>query len=475
MQNKSTTNFIDKEEILNGFQKSIINLKEKLFKTEKAFSENLNPLDKESYHFISRLLVPETRWDRILYSHIFKTALQSEKLSATSSYISVLTAISFIETLLKHKDFLQKNEYEVMEIYQTQIAELQKNFQSITKPLTKNLSPDFIDKICKDSQLSTAIFEAMELSGMEGNIQIENGEGDSYTVELRYGYHFPAKIYKLFLPTFGMWLQTNCKIFLVDGIVEKVSEIDHILRKSFETKIPLIFVAQGFSEEILATLKTNYDKKNFNIFPVVLGTDLDSLNVLNDISSVTGCKVLSTLTGDMLIYANYDDLPLVDLIKCTENGMLIQHTKNRGAVAAQIKSLIEKRKEQDNRGILDVTSLFDKRISNLLAHTVVIRLPNFNKIENEYIRTKIDISLRTIKSLIAYGYMNLEDIKSLSVNLESKIPLQIAIKETLKNITEQCKTNDKIPTLSVALGLFFTGKSMIQLMCSGGIVVSDYP
>lgn len=473
MQNKLNTNFIDKSETLNGFRESIANLKDKLYKTEKAFSENLNPLDKESYHFISRLLVPKTRWDRILYSHIFKTALQSEKLSAGSSYVSILAAISFVETLLKNEIYLRKNEYEIMEDYQIESNKIQETFELTTKQLDKNLSVDFVNSICKDNNLSTAVLEAIELSGMEGNIQIENSESDSYSVELRYGYNFPARIYKILLPSFGIWLQSNCKVFLVDGIVEKVSEIDSILKKSFETKIPLVFVAQGFSEEVLATIKTNLDRKSFNIFPVVLGTDLDSLNVLNDISAVTGCEVLSTLKGDMLLYANYDNLPFVDMIKCSEEGMLVQNTKNRGAVTNQIKSLIEKRKQQDDRGVLDVTSLFDKRITNLLAHTVIIKLPNFNKIENEYVRAKIDITLRTMKSLVAYGYMKLNDLNDKIPFLEEKSPLQTAIKETVKSVIKNYETNDKIPTLSVALGLFFTGKSMIQLMCSGGVVVID--
>ena len=473
LQNRQQSNFIEKSDMSIGFQNSISRLKEKLFKTKKALSENLNPLEKESYHFISRLLVPETRWDRILYSHIFKIALQSEKLSAGSSYISILTAISFIETLLKYPDYLHKNEYEVMEDYHYTAQKLHQSITNAANPLVEGLSSNFVEGFCNDGKLVTAILEAIQLAGMEGNIQIEDGESDDYSVELRYGYHFPAKIYKAFLSAFGAWLQFNCKIFLVDGVIEKVSELDGILRKCFETKIPMIIVAQGFGEDVLSTIKTNNDRKNFNVFPVVIGTDLDSLNVLNDISAVTGCKVLSTLTGDMLIYAKYDDLPLVDMIKCTDNGMLIQNNKNRSAVGVQIQSLLEKRKDQNDRGVLDITTLFDKRISNLLAHTVIIRLPNLNKVENEYTRAKIDSTLRTVKSLVSYGYLNLIDLKQISLEFNKTGPITESICETINSILVNYKTNDKIPTLSVALGIYLTGRSIIQLMCSSGIVALD--
>lgn len=472
MQKKLKTNFANKKDVLEGFNESISRLKEKFGKTEKALSENLIPLEKESYHFISRLLVPETKWDNILYSHIFKIALQSEKLSAGSSYISILSAISFVENLLKYPEFLEKNENEIIEEYNSKNVSTQESLELMSKSLTKDLMIQFVRKLCEDKTLSTILEEAISLAGMEGNIQIENSENPSYSVELRYGYHFPAKIYKIFLPSFGTWMQSNCKIFLVDGIVEKVSEIDKILKKSYETKIPLVFVAQGFSEEVLATIKTNYDKKNFNIFPVLLGTDLDSLNVLNDISAVTRCKTISILSGDMLIYANYDELPIIDSIKCNESGMLIQHSKNRSAVGAQIKSLLLKRKEQNDRGIMDITSLFDKRISNLLSHTVIIHLPNLNKFENEYVRSRIDVVLRTIRTLVSYGFVNLNDLEKFSkksVNNE----IEIAINETIKNIVKNYKTDNKVPTLSLVLGIFLTGKSILQLMCSKGIVIID--
>lgn len=471
---KTHTKFIEKQDMLHGFQDSITRLKNKMEKTTKVFSENMIPLEKESYHYVTRLLVPETKADRVLYSHIFKMALQSENLSAGSAYVSVMTAIQFVETLLKYPDFLNTNENVLLDLYQDNSNKLQEMFELMAEPLTKKHSSEFIRKLSGgNEQFTRSLIEAVELSGMEGNVLIENTESDNFTVELRYGYHFPGKVFKAFLPSFGDWIQSECKIFLIDGIIESVSEIDKLLKKSYETKIPMVMVAQGFGEDVLATLKANADRKNFNIFPVVMGSELDTLNVLNDISAVTGCKVVSVLSGDMLIYADYDSLPLVDSIKCSENGLLIRNSKTRADVTAQIQSLIERRRKQDSRGITDITVLFDKRISNLLAHTVVIGLPDLNKIENEHVRTQIDVILRTFKSLVSYGYIKLPSIKKMAKEVDDSNPIGMCIKNTLLAIIDDDHLSEKIPTLSLILGMYLSGKSVLQLMCSNGIVLMD--
>jgi hypothetical protein len=471
---KNFSNFTEKHEVISGFQKSIAKLKNNLNNTIMAFSEALSPLEKESYHFVSRLLVPETKWDKLLYSHIFKIALQSEKVSAGSSYISVLAAISFIDELLKHESFLHKNENEINEKWNEKFNELKISIEKYGKIVNKKMINSFVETLAKDENLKTALINAIELSGMEGNISVENSRAENYTIELRYGYHFPVKIFKPFLPSFGFWLQNNCKILLVDGVVEKVSEIDKILRKSYESKIPLLFVAQGFSEEVLATLKTNNDKKNFNVLPVLIETGLESLNLLSDIATVCGAKTISILTGDLLIYTNYEELPIIDFVKCNENGLLIQHGKNVEAVALQIKNLLIKRKYNNNSNVFDVANLFDKRISNLLAHSVIINLPDVSEIEGEYLRSKIDVILRTTKTLIQHGYIELKDVKRIKFNKNQQHdPIVLAFNSIIDNIHKNYTSHNKIPILSIVLGIYLTSRAMLQLLCSSGAVIIE--
>ena len=80
------------------------------------------------------------------------------------------------------------------------------------------------------------------------------------------------------------------KVLLVDGLIEKVSELDKLLNKSFETKNTLMIVAQGFSEEVVATVWNNNNRGIFDVMLARLPQSLESLNVLNDISAVSGVR-----------------------------------------------------------------------------------------------------------------------------------------------------------------------------------------
>ena len=469
MQNRNHSTFFEKNIFRDEILVSIEKLKENLLKTNKMFSETRIPLEKDSYHAMTRFLVPQTKIDKILYSHIFRTALQTEKMSAGSSYVSILASIAFIEILLRNEDFLNKNEYQLMEHYQERGERFYNNISSKCKLLTQEVLEEFILASVQDDKLKTSINESIKLSGLEGIIQVENSHNENYSVEAKNGYKFPVKIFKPFLGPFGTWNQVDVKFFLVDGILEKVSEIDKILNKSFQTKIPLVIAAQGFSEEILGTLKINNDAKKLNVFPIVVGNDLESLNLLNDISVVTGSRVISTLNGDMVIFADYDDLPLVDYVMCNENGLLIKHSKNEAEVSQQINTLVKRKLKQSN--IVDIGVLFDKRITNLLSHTISLNLPDVSETENEALRTKIDVCLRTVKSLVSHGYLDKDNLKELKLTSHEKDPFVESINKAIEFVSEQMPNKTKFPALSVALGIHFAGKTVLQFLTSNGVVV----
>ena len=191
------------------------------------------------------------------------------------------------------------------------------------------------------------------------------------------------------MPSFGTWTRSNLKILLVDGLVDKVSELDKILSKSFETKIPLLIIAQGFSEEIIATLHSNNTRGNFDIMPVRLEQSLEALNLLNDMAVVSGCDIVSSLKGEMLTFLNYDSLPTVEKISLTNDVITIHNNKTRSNVLGHLQYLQDRRKSQEeNTSISDLSDLTTKRIQNLLAHIVKISIAKIKIINCSIYKTK---------------------------------------------------------------------------------------
>lgn len=446
------TNFVEDSELKKNFKKSIEKINKNLNSINVALTEDGINLTKGSYHLLTRILEPSTSFDRILYSHLLRMTYNCELMAAGAGYLSLLSFVKYSE------EFLRGNSI---------IDEVDSNHQGnngayISYHATYDFIEQTVQNIITDKKLGTCICEAIKLAGMEGNIHVENSDQNIYSVELKYGYHFNVKPFKFMIPNFGTWESYDCKMLCVDGFVEKVSELDKILTKSYQTKIPLIIVAQGFSEEVVSTIVTNNNAKRFNVLLVRLEQELENINVLNDIAIVSGGDIVSVLKGDMLIYVDYDFLPVVDNVKCNDKELIITNSSTRGAVAGQIKNLLEKRNEQLKTvsSGFNVGDLTAKRISNLLSHSVSIKLPTMTVSESINAKTKIDIVLRTVKSLVTYGYVNLENE---SQRTKDKI---------IKSILDE-RVSDITSTVSLYAGLEFGRKTAIELSKVAGAVIVE--
>jgi chaperonin GroEL len=458
------TNFLNretlKEELTQSFNKLFHNIND----IKKVFSGN-GVVDKDSYHFMVKLLQPSNRTERIFYELIFKMSLQSELLGAGAGVFGILFLLELYNELFKiNETIVKNNEFRFVEDYQKEEKELLDCIASYSRTARKEDVVSNVENICeKRADLAKTILEALYLAGMEGAIHLVNGKQPSYIVELKHGYHFDLIPYKFFFQN-NTWEEKNVKVLLIDGVLEHVSEIEHLLLKSVETKIPMLIIAQGFEEEVVATLKANQDRKIFNIIPVRIQPDLEGLNVLNDLACVVGSDVVSSLKGEQIVFVKYDSIPSVESVSYSGNRFVFYNSSTRHLVCLQIKSLLEKLNQASV--IEDISTLFNKRIQSLLAHSVEIRLPDMNATENDSVRIKIDVALRTVKSLLSHGIINFDEALR-NYNPETQIgeKMKIALENTIKRLGKT-----ETAALAAYSGIHFAGSLAAMLSSSAGMV-----
>jgi chaperonin GroEL (HSP60 family) len=309
--------------------------------------------------------------------------------------------------------------------------------------------------------MAVAVKEAIKLAGIEGNILLEEHDQANIIVELQFGYNFKVYPFKGFIPQFGTWATSNAKVLLVDGMVEKVSELDRVLTKSFETKMPLVLIAQGFSEEVIATLHANNSRGSFNIMPIRLEQSLEALNMLNDIAVVSGCDVVSTLKGELLTYVNYDSLPVVDKVSLTEKVITIHNNSTRGNVIVHLNYLNNRRKDQaENATVSDVADLTTKRIQNLLAHIVKINIPKGSA--NRF-KGPVDNAIRACRTAYTYGFC-----KPLEIDLEG---LATDWKQAHNHMVSNTKDKD-VSSIGLYLAAMYGASLAGSYFTASGAVIS---
>lgn len=256
-------------------------------------------------------------------------------------------------------------------------------FQHVIKPLKLR------DRVCG------SIFEsAISLAGFGGKIFVEKSSAQVNSIELVSGYSFPV--------TNGWDLNTkfkNTRVICIDGFVESVSEIHHLLEDCSSSKESLLLVSRGFSNDVLHTLRINWDRGSLKVFPVIVPFDLEGINTINDIAIVSGGDLVSSTKGDLISSIKIHNYSTVDEINVFPGKIIILSKKSKDRVASHIELL--KRKREDKSEIDDISRLIDKRIKSLTPSQVIIKLVD----DRDFIKRSqlIDISLRQISSLMKSG------------------------------------------------------------------------
>ena len=446
--------FVEKNTAQNYFLKCVNKLENSLKEIKLAVNHNGTYLQKDSYQLLANLLIPENNWERMLYSELNQMCFQLE-IKCHGSSIHFIKAFSIFA-----KEIMKQENPTYRELVEDNQVESTKYLNNITKECVPAIQRDIekmVHNIAQDPVISTTVLEAVKLAGIEGNIVVSEGNVPNIVVELQFGYNFPVQPFKGFVPSMSTWTRNNVKVLLVDGMIEKVSEIDKLLMKSYESKIPLLLIAQGFSEEVIATIWNNNQRGTFDVMPLRLQQSLEALNVLNDISAVSGGDVLSTLKGEMLVYVDYDSLPLVEHASITEQVLTLQNSGTRNRVLSHLNYLNNRRTEQQqNTSITDLADLTTKRIQNLLAHTVKITIP---KGKTEKMKAAIDNTIRVCRSLYTYGFCEPSKVSTENLN------------GLWKKVHEELNVEEKVPSISLYLALNFAANLAAGYFTSSGTLL----
>lgn len=288
------------------------------------------------------------------------------------------------------------------------------DIQDVVRQVTQN-RPAWVVKMISD---------ALEIAGFAGKILVEKVDSDRPSLELVSGYSFKATSHLRISET----LQAP-KICVIDGFIENVSEIHHVLEAASSRKQAVVLIARNFSDDVKNTLSVNYNRGTLKVLPYTVQFDLDGANVLVDIAIVTGCDLVSSLKGDLISTINFETLPTVASTVTYPDKVIINNPKTAADVVSQVKKLREKRIAEYSE---TVTGVLDARIRSLTPSQIVVRLPN----DPTYVLTAqaFDKALRAVKSAVDHGVVDTSDGVRLALSYTAKTMYATKAAEVLKDL-----------------------------------------
>ena len=293
------------------------------------------------------------------------------------------------------------------------LEEIETSWQS--RPARKRDVVKFIQKATSCKLTTSGIEEAFDSTGLSGKFFVEESRLEQPTIEVKNAYSFDVETFDEFFFDKDAWDHNLVKVIIIDGVIESVSEIHHILEFASKNTDPMVIISQGYADEVLQTLFVNRQRKTLNIFPLKLLKDERSINTYVDMSVVCNTDPVSFLKGNLISSIDYDDLKIVDRVEVKRGKVIFLNNSNSRSVYLHLNRL--RKSTEDKREGLSAfeTELLDRtvqyRMKSLSGRSIHLSpSKEMNEFDIRRLKINIDQAFRVIPLSRDYGMIDVKEL-----------------------------------------------------------------
>jgi len=235
---------------------------------------------------------------------------------------------------------------------------------------------------------------------------------------------------------------------LIDGTIESVSQIHHLLERVSSSKEPFLIICRKALEEVRKTIDTNFIRGTLDLFLVETGFDICHHHIFKDMSAIFDCSCVDIKMGDT-ISSKIDKLAFkVEEVTIRQNKISFANTKsNFEKISDYIKEIqnILSKIDSSNEATAEISRSADERIKFLQPSCINVNIGLKELKRNPEIILKIDRFLRSFQDIGVTGILDLSNIKS------RKIPKLVSLfsNEERKIYTQRQITQSMISAFSM--------------------------
>lgn len=223
-----------------------------------------------------------------------------------------------------------------------------------------------LENLKLESKLFSILRTCVDLSNIDTKVSIKKTSSKDPYVELIKGHQF----YLDTLLSMSSLTLDRAFTICIDGYVESVSELHHLLEHFSENKQACLIFCRGLSNDVLHTIKVNNDRQIFSVYPYIVPFDVENVNVLVDLAVVTDTDVISSLKGNLISSFDVKDLGSVDSCVLSKNFVRFK-SKSLKRTDDHVKQLLEKLEERP-----ELETHISKRLRSLSAECIEVCIPD---------------------------------------------------------------------------------------------------
>lgn len=447
--------------------------------TRSLISKSLNKLSKSEFLFDDNLLLAENKnvfsdsFQKFLYLDvddyhrniilpiIAKELIRFENISAGSANIGLSLVRAILSRYIKQSRNFKFREIkvEINDRSKFWIDVIKRNsFRSTSSDLDR-----FINQEISSQETIEIIKESLRLASLNSSIDVKMSDLRETKIDLKKGYRFKIKNDKNFLLGRKKISKSNVNCYVIDGMVESISEIHHLLSRAAENKEPYVVFLRNLDPEVYNTIYVNLQRGTIDLIPVCVGFEEDTINILNDISICTGCDLISSLNGDLISSSVRRDAVKIEKIEISENEIVIHNSTTAKSVKSHVKYLKQKKKllkEADSK----IRDLLNIRIKSQTSEKLQIDI-GLDLIRREPgVMSQIDSFYRSFYPIINFGFFNFKDS---NLTHHADTPFD-------QEIFNFFKSKDNLyPASSLCYGVISASSIILSLLSIGSSVIED--
>jgi chaperonin GroEL len=256
-----------------------------------------------------------------------------------------------------------------------------------------------------DSTIGELIADAMDKVGKDGVITVEEAKSIETTLEVVEGMQFDRGYVSPYFVTDSETMeavQEDAAILIYDKKISAMKDLLPILEKTAQTGRPLLIIAEDIEGEALATLVVNKLRGTLKVAAVKAPGFGDRRKaMLEDISILTGGRVISEETGFKLENASLDDLGSAKRVTIDKDNTTIVEgagsTDDIKGRVNQIRSQIENTTSDYDREKLQ------ERLAKLAGGVAVIKIGAATEVEMKEKKARVEDALHATRAAVEEG------------------------------------------------------------------------
>lgn len=258
-----------------------------------------------------------------------------------------------------------------------------------------------------DDEISFAVYEAFIRAGLLGTISLCETSNSKTTVELSSGAIFLCKPL-LCLDT--SVIRDNAFSMIVDGAIERVSEINSILEHFSKTLQPLVIFARRFGEDVISTISSNFKMKKLDIFLVEVSEIETDVNSIIDIAMICESDIINSLKGQIVSAIDPASFKKIDSICLTQKKVIINNESAKQSVYTHIQNLIKSIDDNNRVSLSRTRDAIMLRVNSLMNRRALIHVRSCVRHESDVLFETFAKAITIFRSALARGILIKKDL-----------------------------------------------------------------